>query len=221
MAKHALIVRGGWDGHTPVESTDIFAGSLREGGYEVTVCDTLDSFADESLMSKADLILPCWTGGELSGEQWRGVDKAVKAGAGLAGFHGGIIDAFRKETRWQFMTGGQWVAHPGNLIPAYDVDIVDADHEITRGVPGFQLTHTEQYYCHVDPGVHVLCTTTFTGENENEANEYPANTVMPYAWTRQWGDGRVFVAAWGHTFADFDVPEARQIVDNGLRWATR
>jgi hypothetical protein len=220
MAKRALIVRGGWDGHTPVASTDIFAQFLADAGYELNVSDSLESFADEKVMGGVDLILPCWTAGELSGEQWQGVDQAVKGGAGIAGFHGGIIDAFRAHTPWQFMTGGQWVAHPGNNIPRYTVDIADGEHEITRGINSFELRDTEQYYCHVDPGVHVLCTTTFSGEH-GDAGEYPAGTVMPYAWTRQWGHGRVFVAAWGHTFRDFEVSEARQIVENGLRWATR
>jgi len=220
MSKQALVVRGGWDGHTPVESSDIFADYLKAEGYDVTVSDSLQSYTDEKRMGSVDLIVQCVTMSEISKEQWQGLDAAVRAGAGFAGWHGGVIDSFRKNTEYQFMTGGQWVAHPGNCEPTYTVNITDQDHPITKGVGDFDLPDTEQYYCHIDPGVHVLATTTFSGEH-GDASLYPAGTVMPYAWTRTWGKGKVFVAAWGHTFKDFDVPEARRIVENGLKWATR
>jgi len=220
MSKQALVVRGGWDGHTPVESTDIFVAFLKEAGYDVSVSDTLDAYLDEALMGKVDLIVQCVTMSEISGEQWKALKQAVHAGCGFAGWHGGVIDAFRNNTEYQFMTGGQWVAHPGNCEPTYTVNIVDKDHAITKGIGDFTLPDTEQYYCHIDPGVHVLATTTFEGKH-GDPTQYPANTVMPYAWTRTWGKGKVFIAAWGHTYKDFDVPEAKRIVENGLKWATR
>ena len=118
------------------------------------------------------------------------------------------------------MTGGQWVAHPGNCIPSYTVEIADSSHAITTGIEPFTLFETEQYYMHVDPGNHVLCTTTFSGEH-GEQDMYSAGTVMPYAWTKPYGDGKVFIVGWGHTFKDFDVPEAKKIVQRGLLWACR
>ncbi len=220
MPSKALVVWGGWDGHTPKESADLFAKFLSSEGYEVIVSDTLDSYLDPELMGAVDLVMPVWTMGQITKEQWRGLDAAVRGGCGFAGFHGGVIDAFRANTEYQFMCGGQWVAHPGNCIPQYTVNIVDHDHEIMRRIGDFVLPDTEQYYCHVDPGVHVLCTTTFTGEH-GDPTLYKPGTVMPYAWTRQWGQGKVFVASWGHTYKDFDVPEARTIVERGLKWATR
>lgn len=225
MAKHALIVWGGWDGHTPKESAGVFAQSLEAEGYRVTLKNTLDAYADAALMAEVDLVVPIWTMAKdgLSQEQWQGLNQAVASGVGLAGFHGGIIDSFRNHTEYQWLTGGQWVAHPGNCIPQYTVEIADKNHEITRGIRDFVLPDTEQYYCHVDPGVQVLCTTTFTYEDVDDQCKglYPLGTVMPYAWTRQWKQGRVFVAAWGHTDKDFDVPEAKQLVLNGMKWATR
>jgi len=220
MAKHALIVWGGWDGHTPKESAELFAGLLKDNGYEVTVSDTLDSYLDEALMSKADLIVPIWTMDKISDEQWKGLDSAVRNGAGIAGFHGGMIDSFRENVEYQWMTGAQWVSHPGNCDPSYVVNIADSGHEITQGLDDFELKGTEQYYCHFDPAVHVLCTTTFTGEH-GDATLYKKGTVMPYAWTKSWGKGLVFGASWGHTYKDFDVSEARELVLRGMLWASR
>ena len=221
MSKKALFVWGGWDGHTPKQSAETFVPLLEAEGYAVTVSNSMDPYKDAALMRSIDLIVPIWTMGQIEPEQERGLLEAVQAGAGVAGFHGGIIDAFRNNVTYQFMTGANWVSHPGGCIPSYTVKITDKGHDITKGLSDFDLPNTEQYYLHVDPGVHVLCTTTFTGEHGNEGNVYQPGTVMPYAWTRQWGKGKVFVAAWGHTFKDFDVPEAKEIVRRGMLWATR
>ena len=220
MAKQVLIVQGGWDGHTPKESAELFASVLRADGFEVTVSDTLDSYLDASLLAGTDLIVPLWTMGEISDEQWKGLDAAVRAGTGIAGFHGGMIDSFRMNTEYQWMTGAQWVSHPGNADTVYTVDIADPSHEITKGLAAFELKQTEQYFCHFDPGVHVLCSTTFTGEY-GDATLYKKGTVMPYAWTKAWGKGRVFGACWGHTFKDFDEPTAKELVRRGMHWACR
>lgn len=216
--KKALMVWGGYKPHTPKEAVDVFAPALAERGFEVTISDTLASYADKDLMAAQDLIVQCWTMGKLEKAQAAGILAAVESGTGFAGWHGGIIDSFREHTEYQFMTGGQWVAHPGGDIPSYKVEIVDRQHSITQGIPDFELRNTEQYYIHVDPGVDVLCRTTFGGE---ERGRYKAGTIMPYAHTKFYGKGRVFVVCWGHTHKDFDVPEAREIVLRGLLWAAR
>lgn len=223
MPKKALIVWGGWEGHTPKQSAEVFAPLLADAGYDVTLKDTLDAYADADLMADLDLIVPIWTMGQISKEQWQGLSKAVFQGCGIAGFHGGMIDSFRNNTEYQWMTGAQWVSHPGNCEPTYQVRITDTDHEITKGLSDFTLSKTEQYYCHHDPANHVLCETTFNYEDTGEhyGRKYRLGAVHPYAWTKGWGDGRVFGACWGHTYQDFDVPEAKEIVFRGMKWATR
>lgn len=221
--KKALIVWGGWKGHTPQECAELFAPILSDDGYDVTVKDSMDIYADEDFMSELSLIVPIWTMGEIAKEQWKGLSNAVLSGVGLAGFHGGMIDSFRNNTEYQWMTGAQWVSHPGGCIKGYRVRITDPDHEITRGLSNFDLPDTEQYYCHFDASNNVLCETTFDFvlDNETEASKYILGSTHPYAWTKSWGKGRVFGACWGHTNKDFDVPEAREIVRRGMHWASR
>ncbi|MEI6167442.1 MAG: ThuA domain-containing protein [bacterium] len=218
--KKALMVWGGWDGHTPKASVDVFAPLLAARGFEVTVADNMAGYADKDLMAAQDLIVPCWTMGKIEKAQAEGLLAAVRAGAGIAGWHGGIIDSFREHTEYQWMTGGQWVAHPGNCIPSCKIEIMDPQHPIVKGLTHFAIPNTEQYFIHVDPSVHVLCRTVFSGEY-GEPDLYKAGTVMPYAYTKTWGKGRVFVACWGHTNKDFEVPEAREIVLRGMLWAAR
>ncbi|BAM02799.1 ThuA domain-containing protein [Phycisphaera mikurensis] len=216
-----LFIQGGWDGHHPAACAELFAGLLRDRGHEATVSDTLDTLTDADATEGLGLLVPVWTMGEISTEQWEAMDGLIRGGCGIAGFHGGMVDAFRANCDYQWMTGAQWVAHPGNEHLTYDVAVTDRAHPITRGLPAsFTLGPTEQYYCHHDPGNRVLCTTTFD-QAAGDPSLYRQGVVMPYAWTKTWGSGRVFCAAWGHTPADFDDPTAREIVLRGMEWASR
>jgi len=192
-----------------------FAPFLREQGYDVTISDTLDAYLDKEFLSSLALIVPVWTMGEITGEQFNGLRDAVASGVGLAGWHGGMCDSFRTNTEYQFLTGGQWVAHPGNII-RYTVNLTVKDDPITAGLEDFEMT-SEQYYLHTDPSNRVLATTTFDGA----VHPWIAGTVMPVVWTRAWSKGRVFYSSLGHVAKDFDVPEARTIVERGMLWASR
>lgn len=213
--KKALLVWGGWEGHEPKLCTDIFAPMLREREFDVTVSDTLDIYLNSELMLALDLIVPIWTMGTITREQEKGLLDAVASGVGIAGWHGGMADAFRNNTNYQWMVGGQWVAHPGNIID-YEVNIVDHDDPITAGLNDFKM-HSEQYYLHVDPANQVLATTTFSGEYAS----WVKGTVMPVVWKRMWDRGRVFYSSLGHHASDFDVPEAKEIQIRGMMWACR
>jgi len=213
---HSLIVQGGWPGHQPRQCADLFAPFLRSNGFDVTVSDTLDAYLDTSLMSRLSLIVPIWTMGEITPAQLTGLLDAVKAGAGIAGWHGGMGDAFRASTDYNFMVGGQFVAHPGNIID-YTVNIIDHQDPITAGLDDFQV-HSEQYYMHTDPGNKVLAVTTVSGIGDVP---WVAGTVMPVVWKRHWGAGRVFYSSLGHIPAEFQVPETREIIQRGMLWAAR
>ena len=213
--KSALIVWGGWDGHEPKQCVDIFAPYLQGQGYDVEISDTLDSYLDQERMHALDLIVQVWTMGTITREQENGLLEAIKSGVGFAGWHGGSGDSFRNNTEYQFMVGGQWVAHPGGVID-YGVNITKPNDPIVAGLQDFEM-NSEQYYMHVDPSNEVLATTTFGGEHA----PWIEGTVMPVVWKRMWGQGRVFFSSVGHVAKDFDVPEARTIVERGMLWASR
>lgn len=213
--KSALFVWGGWDGHEPKLCVDIFAPLLEENGFNVEISDTLDSYLNREKLMTLDLIVPVWTMGTITSAQEHGLLEAVRSGIGIAGWHGGMADSFRNNTEYQFMVGGQWVAHPGGVID-YEVNIVDHEDPITAGLDDFRM-HSEQYYMHVDPSNQVLAATTFTGDHAYWID----GVVMPVVWKRRYGQGRVFYASLGHVAKDFDVPEAREIVRRGMLWASR
>jgi len=212
--KKALIVWGGWDGHEPKQVAEIFRNALAERGFDVEVSNTLDAFLDEARLTSLDLIIPEWTMGAIKREQLRPLLAAVQSGVGIAGVHGGMGDSFRQECDYQWMVGGQWVAHPGGDTVTYDVQIVDKKHPVTKGLKDFKVT-SEQYYMHVDPSNHALATTTF-----EPSDILAVPCVMPVAWTRRYGRGRVFYSSLGHVAKTAAQPEVLKLVTQGFLWAS-
>lgn len=217
MAKKVLVVQGGWDGHEPKLTSKRFAGLLKKHGYDVTISDTLSSLENLDELMKLDLIVACWTMSEIDHKLVENVSKAVGAGVGLAGCHGGMCDSFRNDTEWQFITGGQWVSHPGGDGIEYMVNICHGSSPITQGINDFKVC-SEHYYLHVDPSIEVLATTRFPIVPYYHISNKPVD--MPVAWTKFWGNGRVFYNSLGHHDDVFDKsPEAEVLMERGLLWA--
>jgi uncharacterized protein len=213
--REALIVWGGWSGHEPELGAHIVSDMLKKEGFETYIENTTEAFADPAIADMS-LIVPIYTMSKIEKEELDNLTRAVKGGVGLAGYHGGMGDAFREAVEYQFMVGGQWVAHPGNIVD-YRVDIVKRDDPIMEGLPASFPYRSEQYYMHVDPSNEVLATTTFSGEHAFWVD----GVVMPVVWKRHHGKGRVFYSSLGHVTKEFEVPEMRTIIQRGLLWAAR
>jgi type 1 glutamine amidotransferase len=213
--KKVLIVWGGWPGHQPKETVDIFAPWLVEQGFDVEISNSLDSYLDAEKLKGLSLIVQAVTMGTITPQQEKGLRDAVRGGVGLAGWHGGLADSFRANPEYELMVGGSWAAHPGNILD-YTVNITKRNDPIMKGLADFTM-RSEQYYMLLDPGVEVLATTTFSGET------MPAikGVVMPVVWRKLYGQGRVFNSTLGHAASDFNVAEAKDIMKRGMLWAAR
>ncbi|GAA3765739.1 ThuA domain-containing protein [Plantactinospora mayteni] len=225
--RNALVVRGGWEGHVPVEATEVFLPFLRDAGFAVEVHDDLAVYADPDRMAAADLVVQCWSIGTIRDEQAAGLVAAVRAGTGFAGWHGGIVGAFHHNAYHQ-LTGGVFVHHPpGFLDHELTVRPERADHPIVRDIGTVRL-HTEKYWVLTDPLNDVLATVTFDPEPAAESGAGAAgqtpwdrSVTLPAVWTRSWGAGRVFVSTVGHKLDDLTLPPIRRITERGLLWAAR
>lgn len=212
MSRQALILSGGWPGHQPQQTSALAKGWLEQRDVEVAVATELDVLT-ESALAGLSLIVPNWTMGELSEPQERALVRAVEAGCGLAGWHGGMGDAFRAALQYKLVVGGQFVAHPGN-VRRYRVAFAEACDPITAGLEPFEI-ESEQYYLHTDPSNEVLAETVFSGE----PHPWLEGVRMPVAWKRRWGAGRVFYCALGHSAVDLEHPAVSAMVRRGLWWA--
>ncbi len=226
----ALIVRGGWDGHHPVETTDLFLTFLEENEFDVRVEDSPAVYEDLNYMATVDLIIQAVTMSTIEKAEVAGLRAAVENGCGFAGWHGGIVDSYRSSSEYLQLVGGQFVAHPGkpqfertgrpdDNYSTYTVHMApDAhDHPITHGINSFSLD-TEQYWVLSDDYNDVLATTT---QESRPGDPWHRPLQVPVVWTRQWGRGRVFVATPGHRMEDLDNTSLRVIIERGLLWAAR
>ena len=208
--KKALFLAGGWEGHHPDRSVQLFAKDLESAGLQPEIVKSLDPLADAAALQAYALVFPCWTMGPLTPEQEKGLVTAVRAGVGLGGIHGGMGDAFRGRLDYEWMTGGHFVGHP--YVGDYSVRVVDRTHPATEGLPADFAYRSEQYYMLVDPGIHLLADTQYVHEGRT--------VTMPVAWTKMWGKGRVFYQALGHQPEEFaEFPEARRLTVQGCLWA--
>jgi uncharacterized protein len=213
--KRALIFYGGWDGHQPEACANLLATQLRQRGFLVDAEPSLDALNDPARLGTYDVIVPIWTMGSITAEQERNLSAAVLGGTGIAGFHGGMGDAFRGSIEYQWMVGGQFVSHPDNF-KAYRVDIVQPQDPIVSGIDSFEV-YTEQYYMLVDPAVEVLAQTRF---GASAAAPWVEGVVMPVVWKKRHGKGRVFYCALGHSAQEFsDRPQQLEITLRGISWA--
>ena len=211
--KSILFLCGGWEGHQPKECVELFSEIMKNEGFDVHISASLDILLDIQFLSKINLIVPVWTMGSITSEQEKNLLDVIKSGTGIAGWHGRMGDALRNNPSYQFMVGGQWVAHPGGIVE-YAVNILKPQDPVVKGIKDFKIK-SEQYYMHVDPSNDVLATTTFTGDHI----PWIAGCVMPVVWKRMYGKGRVFYSSLGHVRSDFDIPEVREITRRGMLWA--
>jgi hypothetical protein len=228
--KRALVVRGGWYGHQPVEAADLFVPHLRRSEYDVDIHDSPKIYADADYMAGVDLIMQCMTMSTIEPGELAGLRAAVAAGTGLAGWHGGIADSYRNSSDYLHLIGGQFACHPGkhpdqrvgeqsdNYVP-YTINMLPSavSHPITAGIHDFQLT-TEQYWVLCDSYIDVLATTT---QPVRGWDEWTRPVVSPAIWTRQWGRGRIFVTTAGHNVDVLRDANVTAIIERGLLWASR
>ncbi|MFW6598405.1 ThuA domain-containing protein [Propionibacteriaceae bacterium Y2011] len=229
-SRRALVVRGGWDGHEPVQTTDHIAGRLETNGYELVISDDTAPYADAALMADIDLVVHCITGGEITADEMTGLTDAVAAGTGLAGWHGGITGSFPGNTTFMHLVGGVFAAHPAgpstpddngppSVFVRHRVTFTEAghDHPATRGLEDFELV-SENYWLLTDDYVDVLATTT---QPTRPDTPWHRPVTSPAVWVRHWGEGRIFVATPGHDLATVTRPEVTQLIERGLAWASR
>lgn len=230
MTRQALVVRGGWDGHMPVETTNLFIPFLEANGFRVRVEEGTAVYAAAEFMDTVDLIVQVNTMSTIGADEFAGLQRAVLAGTGMAGWHGGIADSYRDNADYLHMIGGQFAHHAGkdpaertgeqsdNYLP-YTVHITDEGraHPITQGIEDFELV-TEQYWVLSDEYDDVLATTT---QEVRPWDAWNRPVTSPAIWTRQWGRGRIFVSAPGHRLDIVESEPVRTIIERGLLWAAR
>ena len=88
---------------------------------------------------------------------------------------------------------------------------------LKHGLSDFDIL-SEQYYMHYDPSVKIIAETKFSGE------VYPwiKDVIMPIAWKKMYGKGKVFFISIGHDPDEFMVyKDGWELLTRGFMWAVR
>ncbi len=213
MKRRALIPWGGWAGHRPEEGANIVAQILSDDGFDVTLTPDYAAFAEAATF---DLVVPVITNDQIDTALVDSLTRAVRAGTGLAGYHGGLAASFHSAVRFHYLCGLHWVGHPGDMAARYRVTVTRPHDPVMQGIADFDY-HSEQYYLLHDPSVEILATTTFSGEYDPASR----GVTMPVVIKRHFGAGRIFYTALGHVPEELSHPQARLILRRGLTWAAR
>ena len=171
--------------------------------FEITkIEEDLDALVAPNL-DPYDLIVFYYTVGEISDAQKNGLLNHVASGKGYVGIHS-AADSFRECPEYRAMVGGHFTTHP--RYRDYQVNVVDSEHPITEGLDEFMVTD-EQYILDYDHRVHVLASALWKGD------------AMPVAWTKSWGEGRVFYLALGHDANACQHEMFGTLLQRGALWA--
>ena len=84
--RSALIVRGGWDGHQPVETTNSMIPFLEKNGFTVRIEESPAVYTDADYLATVDLILQINTMASITTDEFAGLQTAVLNGTGMGGW---------------------------------------------------------------------------------------------------------------------------------------
>jgi type 1 glutamine amidotransferase len=126
------------------------------------------------------------------------------------------------------MSGANWRPDRGHHSPRHDftVEIVDADHPITRGLAQEISIENDELYANLLPApdteMHVLATAYDDHSLYTERVRQPIpgpGLVQPILWTTQYGSGRVFVTTLGHARENVEAEAFAVTFARGAEWA--
>ena len=219
-----LIISGG--SHPYEESTPVLERFLKGAGHEVTVNWDADVLSDAREMGQYDaLVFNTLRVNEtaLNKGYQDGMKEFIRGGKGFVCIH---ISGCAPDTwpEYRDITGGGWVMGTSFHPPygRFTINIQKLDHPGVAGISDF-VTNDELYM-----GIEYSDDNDVFITADSEEGTYqwggkptymPAGT-FPLGWTRNYGDGKVFVTLLGHNGLSFETPEFQKMVLNGVNWAT-
>ena len=226
-----LVISGGR--HPYEESTPVLESFLESAGHDVTATEDASVLADASGMAAYDALVfntrrenaADFAEMKLSESEQNGIISYVKSGKGFVCLH---ISGCGADYWSEFanITGGGWVSGTSFHPPYsnFSVKVSQPGHSGAAGVSDFNTDDELYMGIEYKDGNDIFLTGaseegTWPWGPDRAATHMPAGT-FPLAWTRSYGDGKVFTLLLGHDGKSFKSPEFQKIVLNGVNWAT-
>jgi uncharacterized protein len=201
-----------------INGDDVYE-DLFTAGLKLQEILTAEGFVTQTIMGshqndQQDLLVLYTALGYFPPQRQAALADTVKNGTGLLALHasnvfpgsGGPLD---EHYRVAFdLIGSRYYSHgPRPHESRFRVE-TRQDHEVTRGLSSFEITH-EHYQVET------------TASAEMVAWRQTAAGREPIAHVRQHGRGRVCYLQLGHDMRAWDDPPVRQLVIRAARWASR
>jgi type 1 glutamine amidotransferase len=170
------------------------------------------------LEDKYDVIVMYDMVAGISPEQQQAFVSLLEKGIGVVSLHHNLgahrdWDEFRKIIGGKFILaactieGRQYQKTPWSHDEHLRVTVCDQNHPITAGITDFEI-HDETYGTYYTaPDLQVLLKT-----------DHPENNPE-IAWTKRYGNSRVFYLMLGHDAHAYGNPNFAKLVHQGIRWA--
>ena len=188
------------------------------GAFEATVTEDCSLLTAENLRNYDAVFF--YTTGELPMDeaQKRALLEFVRGGKGFVGAHS-ATDTFYKWPEYGEMIGGYFNDHPWHQ--EVTVKVEDPDHPSTKHLPS-SFTLNDEIYQFKDWSrgkVHVLLSLDVSSVDLTNPRVKRSDKDFALAWTRTYGQGRVFYTALGHEADVWHDPRFQQHLLGGIRWA--
>ena len=225
-----LVLSGGR--HPYEESTPILESFLKGAGHEVTVTEDAAVLADGSAMDGYDVLVfntrrenvPDFGDWTLAAAEMDGLRGYISGGKGFVCIHIATCVA-AAWPEYHEITGGGWISGTSYHPPygQFTVNVSDGGHAGVQGVADFSTNDELYMNLAIKDGNSVFITGTAEDGTwpwgpDRSPTHMPGGTY-PLGWTRQYGEGNVFVLLLGHDGRSFETPEFQRIVLNGVEWA--
>ena len=206
--RHILYIGGG-DYHDDLRRAAEIRKQLEiENNYFVTYTEDYDIFANG--LSKYDVLLINTTINNLTDLQYKGILKAVKNGMPVLGIHSATA-SFRstKHGDWsEFykMIGARFDHHP--KMHKYPIQLVPNNGILDSSYANYELNEELYFYTQMNPANKILLTAEYKG------------VKSPVAWIKNYGKGKVFYTALGHSLAVSKDKNFKKLILFALEWLT-
>ena len=191
--------------HVPSDRVAQLIPVMATRGIAVTYTEKVSDLNPQTL-GKYDALLIYANTERIEPEQEQALLDYVRGGGGFVPIHCASY-CFLNSPKYIALVGAQFKSHGTGT---FDVKVVDAEHPITKGLDQFRTwDETYVHARHNEEGRHLLEVRDEKGRDE------------PWTWTRDEGKGRVFYTAYGHDARTWGHPAFQDLIERGIRWASR
>ncbi|MEA2734069.1 MAG: uncharacterized protein QOE14_520, partial [Humisphaera sp.] len=210
-ARVKVLFLGDKEHHKPAERFAQLEPVMKQRGIDLTYTDRMSDLNADTLNQYAGLLIFA-NETKISPEQEKAMVDYVRSGHGLIPIHCASF-CFQNSPAYIALVGGQFQKHKTGT---FNTKIVDAAHPIVKGFSPFETWDETYVHTKLGDDIHVLQV-----RPESVDGGYGGEGEEPWTWIRNDGAGRVFYTAYGHDERTWGKPGFQDLVERGIRWATR